>query len=899
MLGTLIKRHSLYLYTLLSGLLLFFVVFVWNKSEHSGKYNILLIHSFDKSYVWMDDFERGLRDGLKKSKTKANVQRYYWKPEYNTNHKLKFSAMTGWLDQFVANPPDLIITCDDRATLTFLQTGHSLTKQVPVVFTGVDCVDYDLLKGHTNVTGFTDDPDYIRCYHLARQLYGKITDITVIAESDSNLGQVPVEDLRYQFSQLPNLVEIIETFPTYTVDTMTTARAAANPFKLHIERLERLMGRDLKQVLFYRLNSVCILSKWDETYEVMARLGTAPFLMVNNEGFGGGWLGGYMALGYDQMYNAMMAGARILKGTPVQDIPITPSKQYPVFDWRQLQYWKINLDALPEDSQVLNIPFYVKYQQSLVAVGIIGTLFLLLFFWLLIRLYRRESYNKVAVQKRLRKEQRELDITMDALSEGVVSFTIEGTVLSVNRAAIDILGLEKRKSYIGVSVASLFDVQLRDDPSYLTNLLHSFADSVNKSEKLHDAAYFITPRKEFPVSGNICSLDYDGKSYGVLISFRDVTNEYTQKQSLALSMASGNLFAWKFDQEQQAFLFEEVFFDTFQLPHDDTLLIAKERFLQAVHPEDQPEVRRLMEEMITSLAVNTSIVCRLRYNGQGDYQWWKSYISLYPTPMRSDQYQYYGIWANMDEFKKREEEFTRLRDEAEKSDRLKTVFLSNMSHEVRTPLNSIVGFSSILIDNQDLAWEDRKEFIDIINDNCRLLLELINEILDISRIESGIYFREEPCNLTEVAREAIAMHETGRPATIEVNLDTPEEPYIMLGDDYRLIQLFSHLLSNAYKFTPKGNVTVGYWVNDEKNEVCLFVKDTGKGITVEERDKIFNRFYKSDEFVQGGGLGLSIVAEIVKRLKGRVVLDSEVGKGSVFTICLPVHTDVVNQQQNA
>ncbi len=881
-----VRQYSLYFFALLSGLLLFVVVFVWIRSEQAGQYNILVVHSFDKSYVWMTDIEKGLIEGLKESGIKASVHRFYRLPEYVADSTLYSTELTGWLDRFVSDPPDLIITCEDKATRALLQTGHPLSTQVPVVFTGVAYFDYGQLKSHPNMTGFTDDPDYIRCYQLARQLYGKIADVTVITAADPGNEQATVDDVRFQFAELPNLVEITETFPVRRVDTLAPERGVVNPFRLHIEQIGRLTGRDLKQVLFNRLNSICILSKWDENYAALARLGTSPFLLVNNEGFGEGWIGGYMTTGRDQMYNAVMAGARIIKGTPAREIPVVQSRQQPVFDWNQLRYWKIDPATLPDDAKVLNIPFHVRYRESLATVGMIGLLFLLLFFWLLIRLYRRESYNKMAALKRLRKEQRELDITLDALREGVVSFTIEGTVLSVNRAAMDILGLDKRKTYSGVSINTLFDIRLQEDPAYMQALVHSFADSVNKSEKLHASAYVVTPQKEFPVAGHISSLDYHGRSYGVLVSFRDVTNEYTQKQSLALSMASGNLFAWKFDQERKAFLFEKVFFDTFQLPGDGSLLIGHERFLLAVHPDDRPFVRSLMEEMIAGTATNTSIICRMRYNGEGDYHWWKSFISLYPAAMKSEQYLYYGVWVNLDEYKKREEEFTRLRDEAEKSDQLKTVFLSNMSHEVRTPLNSIVGFSGILIENQDLAWDDRKEFIEIINENCRLLLNLINEILDISRIESGIFFREEPCNLTDVLREVVAMNEPARPSAITLCMEIPDTPCVLKGDNYRLIQLYSLLLSNAFKFTPAGTVTAGYRVDREADEVCLFVKDTGIGIAAEERKKVFDRFYKSDEFIQGGGLGLSIVDEIVKRLHGRIILDSELGKGSEFKIYL-------------
>ncbi len=887
MLVKLLKQYNIFFYLLLSGLLLLFVIFAWNTYMDSRKYNILVIHSFDESYVWMDDFEDGMKDGFRSSKVAVDVQQYFWKPAYAADETRQLAALSGWLDQFISDPPDLIIACDDRAISLLLQTKHPFSHQLPVVFTGVDYLDRDSLRHYPNVTGWTDNPDYVRCYELARQLFGWISDVTVITGDNAYADRAAIYDLVSQFSSLSNLVEVSGGADDQPDVSLMPERGTANPFRLHIEHIEQLNGSALKEVLFYRLKSICLLLKWNELYASMARLGTAPFLMTQNEGFGDGRIGGYMTTGYDQMYQAAMTAAEILKGKPVEQIPITPGIQSPVFDWHQLQYWKVDLSVLPAGSIIRNMPMYVKYEQSLLAVGIIVGLFLLLFFSLLIRLYKRESYYKRVAQKKLKREQQELNITMDALSEGVVSFTTEGTVLSVNNAAIRILGLEQQ-NYTGSPLCSLLDIQEEGNPSYLKQLIGSFGDHAGHSEELSDSAYVTTPRKVFPVAGNVSRLHFDDQSYGWVISFHDRTNEFTQKQFLALSMISGNLFAWQFDRTQQAFLFDKSFFDIQQLPDDGSHLIAADRFLSTIHPDDLEEVKKVMDGMLSEQITHGSITCRLRYTGQENYQWWRSFISLYPDTLASGRYNYYGVWVHIDAFKRREEELTYLRDEAEKSDRLKTVFLSNMSHEVRTPLNSIVGFSSILIDNQELAWEDRKEFIDIINENCRLLLNLINEILDISRIESGIYFREEPCDLTAIAREAVAMTEAARPDAIELRLELPDEPYILSGDSYRLVQLYAHLLSNAYKFTPHGVVTLGYRLQEKAHTVCLFVKDTGIGIAEEEKNKIFDRFYKSDEFIQGGGLGLSIVYEIVKRLHGEVLLESEVGQGSCFTICLPL-----------
>lgn len=884
------RRFNNYFYLILSVLLLFLVVFVWKKLDESNRYRVLVIHSFDKDYVWTDDFKRGLADGFKQNRVSVDLVPFYWEAAQTTDQTQRVAALNAWLEAQAVNPPDLIITCDDYATMSFLQTHHPLSRTIPTVFCGVDYMDMSLLKDYSNVTGFTDDPDFTACYELGRQLFGRVSDITVVADDDPYTGQVVIDDLRREYSLLPNLVLIKERFPEgVRMDTMAIERGVANPFYVHIERINSLNGRELKQVLYYRLYSICILARWDESYTNLAQLGTAPFLMVNNEGFGDGRLGGYMTPGYNQTLDAALVGGEILKGRPVHTIPITRSKQYPVFDWNQLVFWKIDLSSLPEGAIIPNEPFMTKYGHSVTVASLIGGAFVLLFLSLLVRLYRRESFYEKQSQLRLQKEQKELDITLNSLNEGVISFDTNGVVLQINRKAVYWLGLDASRSYTGSSVRDLLDVQEKNNQDYLQSLIEALAGSAEEKIKLEDNAFMVTAfNRTFPVSGSVCRLSFEGRPYGVVISFRDITTELTQKQELDLSMNTGHIFAWRFNQRKRNFLFDKVFFDTFNLPDDGSHTIDAERFMMAIHPEDEPMIRKVMEDMLAGRSESHSITCRMRYNGEGDYQWWKSYISLYPKSMAEGSYKYFGVWVNIDEFKQREEELTRLRDEAEESDQLKSVFLSNMSHEVRTPLNSIVGFSSILIENEDLPWESRKEFIDIINDNCRLLLNLINEILDISRIESGIYFREEPCNLIDIIREASAMCEDARPDTVSLVTEIPADaPLYVTGDTYRLIQLYTALLNNAYKFTERGEVTIGCRLGDTAGAVDLYVTDTGMGIAKENVDKIFNRFYKVDDFVQGGGLGLSIVQEIVKRMNGTVRVGSVVGKGSEFVIHLP------------
>ncbi|WP_163726898.1 PAS domain-containing sensor histidine kinase [Parabacteroides sp. 52] len=514
-------------------------------------------------------------------------------------------------------------------------------------------------------------------------------------------------------------------------------------------------------------------------------------------------------------------------------------------------------------------------------------LFVFLFSLMMIRLYRKESYNKDIVQKKLEKEQKELDITINSLKEGVVSVDVKGNILSINSAAICFLRLDKKKSYIGTSIWSLFDIQEKGNPFYLKEQIHAFSNSLG-NQTLSDTAYVITKNKNtFSVAGSISSLYYNGRSYGSVITFHDTTDEFTQKEFLALSMISGDVFAWHYNPGQNALFFDPSFFEAFHIDDDGTHAIKGDRFLNAIHPDDLDDWLNMTRDVFHGKIKKITKQVRMMLSGSA-YQWWEYRLAVLPKSHKGSKYKLIGICMSIEQFKKTEEELIRLRDEAEKSDQMKGVFLANMSHEVRTPLNAIVGFSSLLIDSQDLSLDIQVEFMDIVNENCRLLLKLINEILDISRIESGITFTYEVVNLNTLIEEIILQVMIEQQIDkVELVCKLPDEPLSIVTDPFRLKQVLGNLIDNALKFTQKGTICMGYSYKKTEKEVVLFVEDDGMGISAQELPKIFERFYKSDNFTQGGGLGLPIAEEIVKRLNGRIHVESELGKGTCFFVYLP------------
>lgn len=229
-------------------------------------------------------------------------------------------------------------------------------------------------------------------------------------------------------------------------------------------------------------------------------------------------------------------------------------------------------------------------------------------------------------------------------------------------------------------------------------------------------------------------------------------------------------------------------------------------------------------------------------------------------------------------------ELTAAKERAERSDRFKSSFLANMSHEIRTPLNAIVGFSRIIADCDN--FDERKEYYSIVEANNERLLGLINEILDLSKIESGIVdFSVGPVNMFDLCKEIYNAHIFRCPQGVELIFEKYEPNLVISSDKNRLFQVYSNLIGNAFKFVSTGSVKFGYSL--ENKLVKCYVTDTGIGISEDKINKIFDRFVKANDDVQGTGLGLAICKTIIERLGGSICVESVQGVGTTFTFTLP------------
>lgn len=349
-----------------------------------------------------------------------------------------------------------------------------------------------------------------------------------------------------------------------------------------------------------------------------------------------------------------------------------------------------------------------------------------------------------------------------------------------------------------------------------------------------------------------------------------------EHETLCLAIEGNSTYAWRLEGDSVSC--DSQFCEL--IHHRSGRLLLNE-ITPYIHPGDLPVFRK----NIASRHERTHHKGQYRCNFTGEFQWWEFSYNTIHTPGHAPIIA--GLLQSIQELKDHEQELIESRELAEQAE-LKQSFLNNMSHEIRTPLNAIVGFSDMLANEPEFSDEERQEFVDIINTNTKLLLKLVGDVLELSRIESGnlsfIFQRE---SVRQLLDDVYQTHSLLIQPPLQFLKDFPPEDVQVNVDPMRLTQVLTNFLNNANKFTKEGSIQLGYCCPSGMSEVHLYVEDTGIGIPHSEQKMIFERFYKRSEFSQGVGLGLSICVLIVEKMGGRIELRSEEGRGSRFTVVLP------------
>ena len=373
-----------------------------------------------------------------------------------------------------------------------------------------------------------------------------------------------------------------------------------------------------------------------------------------------------------------------------------------------------------------------------------------------------------------------------------------------------------------------------------------------------------------------------------LIERRNLQMLQEVHKRLSLSVDGGKISLWNI--QEGVLEFDDNYT---QLVGLEQRRFTKEDMIQYTHPDDVQLLSSFYETLHQSPGMQIQRI-RFCFGKEGaDYEWYELRCSSLKDAR--GEIMLAGTMQNIQKLVEHEHQLILAKQIAEKAE-LKQSFLNNMSHEIRTPLNAIVGFTNLLIAEgaDEIEPEEKATMLEIINTNNELLLKLVNDVLEISRLDSGnLSFDIKECDITKIVKEIYMTYQTLIQPSLNFLLELDETVSLPANiDSLRFTQVISNFLNNANKFTKEGTITLGGKIDKEHREVCVYVKDTGKGIDDKELMMIFDRFYKTDEFEQGSGLGLSISKVIIERLAGRIEVDSEVGKGSCFSVVLSLASTI-------
>ncbi|MCQ1544502.1 ATP-binding protein [Bacteroides clarus] len=841
-------------------------------SAAENNYNVLFIQSYTNSASWHDNLITGLQNGLEKGGVKADVVTEYLNADFWT-FASECVIMRRICERARQRKTDLIVTSSDEAFFTLTHCGDSLPYQIPVVVSGIKYPDKKLFDRMPNVSGFTSKTDFNVLLEEAIRLFPARKEIVCLTDSSflSSKGVEAVEDAWVAFK---------EKHPGYSLK------------KLNVQ--EKSLNTIITSICYdyHAYKHIVIAPKWIPFLSLKLK---APVFANQNLAMTSGVLCVYDVEPAADTYAAGVQAADILKGRSPDSFGVGDLDGKLLFDYKQLGFFHVDVESVEKRGTILNVPLMDRYRVWFilfysVTVGALAFLVAWLY-----RSNRREARKRIhaqtrlLVQHRLVEQRDEFDKIFCSIRDGLITYDTDLRIHFVNRALVEMLGLSSdtymARSYEGQIAGSIFHIYMNGE-----NILQTLLKQVIRDKKpviIPEKAFMQENTKGayFPVSGEVVPIFAKDKLTGMAIVCRNISEEEMQRRFFNMAIEESSIYPWQYNTRLKCFHFPGGLLQRFNC-YDNTGYISREELDLIIHPGDLPRTRKHFNDIMLGHEPNSRMSFRLQ-NADGGYEWWEFRSTAYDGLTADIPYMVLGVCQSIQRYKDTEDELIAARDRALQADKLKSAFLANMSHEIRTPLNAIVGFSDLLKDLEAFSSEEVQQFVETININCTLLLALINDILDLSRIESGTMdFQLSSYNLTFIMQQVYDSQRLSMPQGVELRTDFPEGTgKDIVTDSVRLKQVVNNLINNARKFTAKGSITLGYSM-EEPGYTTVFVEDTGAGISDEDQKHIFERFYKADSFTQGAGLGLSICQTIVERLHGTITVTSKLGRGTRFEVRL-------------
>ena len=495
--------------------------------------------------------------------------------------------------------------------------------------------------------------------------------------------------------------------------------------------------------------------------------------------------------------------------------------------------------------------------------------------------------------KQVLKSEAKFQIIFDRLPWGVELYDENGYLLDINKADLEIFGVTREQA-IGLNAFENPNI-----PEWASEKLKKGEDvaflldyNFNKAaEKGYYTSKLADELKHLRVKGVVLK-DPQDVILGFFYIVFDDTESYHKTEEIQYSLAklkaavdTGESIIWEYDVATDKLSADFSLND--QIEESSFLTYLKEDrfssvrdFIETLHPDDRHRVYNKQFKRLVDGEIGKYVsVYRRVFDGK--VYWLNSNVRAYKYSVDGKPSKIVSYTSNITEQREKELELMKVKE----ADKLKSAFLANMSHEIRTPLNAIVGFSDLVAETDDP--EERQTYLDIIHTNNDLLLNLIGDILDFSKIEARMLkYNIEEANIKELCMEVYLSGSLKIKPGVKLLFDKNSPTVTLRTDPQRILQVIANFVNNAIKFTSEGSITIFY--ETKENEVKVCVRDTGIGISEENRPRVFERFIKINDFHQGTGLGLTISKTIIEYLGGTIGVDSVQGKGSTFWFTLPL-----------
>lgn len=502
--------------------------------------------------------------------------------------------------------------------------------------------------------------------------------------------------------------------------------------------------------------------------------------------------------------------------------------------------------------------------------------------------------KRIKGEKAIRKAEALYRATLYSIGDGVITTNYIGLVQRMNPIAEKLTGWSEKEA-IGKPLHLVFNIINEDSREEADSPYVKVMETCSVISLANHTLLISKNGNEIPISDSGAPIvDEAGNITGIVLVFRDQTNERYNRKRLEES------------EEQFRKLFENHAAVHLLVDPETSNIVNANHAAAQFYGWDVDQLKHMNMSQINTLGKEEILEAMMhaKLKKQSFFEFRHRLangtirdVEVFSSPIEIKGKHYlYSIVHDATEKKELFKEIVYAKNRAEESDRLKTAFLANMSHEIRTPLNGILGFTELLTMENNLSVKDREMYSKIINRSADSLMQIIDDILDISKLESGqLSIEKKPIQVNQLIEGLKLIYRQKMNEknieNIQLNLLLPKQAITIETDEKRLSQIFINLIDNAFKFTSKGTISFG--VSEMNNHSVTFVvSDTGIGIPKDMQALIFERFLQLSDGKtknQGGtGLGLSIVKRLVELLGGVINVESEPGKGATFKFTLPV-----------